>query len=300
MKKLMLGLLGFAVFSGAIVAGGAYFYWQKLESYGQNSLGGDGVVDVVVPKGANPKKVARILQKNGVIEDAEFFYRYARFVAKEAHKIKAGEYVLDKAATPFEILRALQTGKRKEVRFTVPEGSSKVDIVKIIAAAGFSDEPKLIALMEDKELLKAFGVPERGADGQDSVPGGIEGYLFPDTYHFPYGTAPNVILKRMNKRLRDQVDEKIKRRMKEMGWSLHKTLTLAAIIEKETGKAFERPHISSVFHNRIKLGMKMQTDPTVIYGIQGYDGNIRKKDLRAYHPYNTYRIKGPRPHRFPR
>ena len=244
------------------------------------------------PKVPTPKRSPEFYKKTASSKTQNSFYRYARFVAKEAHKIKAGEYVLDKAATPFEILRALQTGKRKEVRFTVPEGSSKVDIVKIIAAAGFSDEPKLIALMEDKELLKAFGVPERGADGQDSVPGGIEGYLFPDTYQFPKGTAPNVILKRMNKRLRDQVDEKIKRRMKEMGWSLHKTLTLAAIIEKETGKAFERPHISSVFHNRIKLGMKMQTDPTVIYGIQGYDGNIRKKDLRAYHPYNTYRIKG--------
>ena len=96
----------------------------------------------------------------------------------------------------------------------------------------------------------------------------------------------------MNARLMDVLDDKIKKRMKTLGWNLHKTLTLAAIIEKETGKSFERPHISSVFHNRMRKGMKMQTDPTVIYGIKGYDGNIRKKDLRAYHPYNTYRIKG--------
>ena len=162
----------------------------------------------------NPKKVARMLKEKGLIEDAEFFYRYARFIAKEAHKIKAGEYVLDKSMTPFELLRAIQTGKRKEIRFTVPQGSSKVDIVKIIAKAGFGDEAKLIALMEDQDLIQSFGVPERGADGQDTIPGGLEGYLFPDTYQFPKGTAPKTILKRMNKRLKSQIDDKITKRMK--------------------------------------------------------------------------------------
>ncbi|MBL91990.1 MAG: hypothetical protein CMH56_09300, partial [Myxococcales bacterium] len=151
------------LFGVGVVGGAAYHYWNKLKDYGQQSLGGDGIAELVIPQGSNPKKVARMLQEKGIIQDAEFFYRYARFIAEEAHKIKAGEYVLDKSMTPFELLRAIQTGKRKEIRFTVPEGSSKVDIVKIIAKAGFGEEAKLIALMEDQDLIKSFGVPERGA-----------------------------------------------------------------------------------------------------------------------------------------
>ena len=291
MKILKYGVILSFLIAIAVGVGG-YAYWESLKTYGQTSLGQQGVVELTIPKGKNPKAVARMLQEKGLILDAERFYRYARHIAKEAHKIKAGEYVLEKSATPFEILKAIQSGKRKEIPFTVPEGSSKIDIVKIITKAGFANEMKLRALMEDPELIKEFGVPDRGADEQDTVPGGIEGYLFPDTYQFPKGTPAKTILKRMNARLKEVIDDEIKQRMKAMGWNLHKTLTLAAIIEKETGKSFERPHISSVFHNRMKRKMKMQTDPTVIYGIQGYDGNIRKKDLRAYHPYNTYRIKG--------
>ena len=290
-KILKLGFILVVLMTIAAGTGG-YLYWEGLKTYGETTLGNDGVVDVVISKGTNPKAVARILQEKDIIKDPQRFYRFARYIAKEAHKVKAGEYLIDRSITPRELLKALQTGKRKEIPFTIPEGSSKIDIAKIIAAAGFGSEITLNTLMEDASLIKSFGVPERGADGQDSVPGGLEGYLFPDTYQFPKDTPIKTILKKMNARLKEVLDDDMMKRMKRMNWTLHKTLTLAAIIEKETGKSFERPHISSVFHNRIKKGMKMQTDPTVIYGIKSYDGNIRRKDLKAYHPYNTYRIKG--------
>ena len=135
-------------------------------------------------------------------------------------------------------------------------------------------------------------MPSTGADGQDGVPGGIEGYLYPDTYQFPKGTKAKTILMRMRKNLDDVFDARLTKRMEELGCTQHKVLTLAAIVEKETGQGFERPLISRVFHNRMATGMKMQTDPTVIYGIKDYDGNIRKKDLLTPHPYNTYTIKG--------
>jgi UPF0755 protein len=131
-----------------------------------------------------------------------------------------------------------------------------------------------------------------GAGGQSSIPGGIEGYLYPDTYQFPKGTSAEVILKKLRGHLDEVMDDAMKARMKEMGWDLHKTLTLASIVEKETAAKAERPHISSVFHNRLKDGMKLQTDPTVIYGIPNYDGNIHKSDLLRDHPYNTYVIPG--------
>jgi len=178
------------------------------------------------------------------------------------------------------------------VKFTVPEGLRKEEVAAIIAAAGLGTKAELLAAMNDPALVREFGVPDKGADGQDGVPGGVEGYLYPDTYQFPRGSEPRAILRRMRARLDEVVTDRMKKKMAALGWSLHKTLTLAAIVEKETGAREERPHISSVFHNRMKRGMKMQTDPTVIYGIPDYDGNIRKSDLLRPHAYNTYVIAG--------
>jgi UPF0755 protein len=143
----------------------------------------------------------------------------------------------------------------------------------------------VLAAMASPATLAAFGIPA-------GVPGGVDGYLFPDTYQFPKDTAPDVILKKLRARLDEVIDDRMKTQMQKMGWDLHKTLTLAAIVEKETRQPDERPHISGLFHSRLKKKMRLQTDPTVIYGIEGYDGNVRRDDLTRPHPYNTYTIPG--------
>ncbi len=294
MKRLLVALS--LVVLVALVAGGvtAWVLWQEVTSQGGLALSpeGTGEIDFVVEKGQTPAAIARALKEKGLIADDVAFYRYARFVAKNAQKLKAGEYTLSPSMTTDEILSALQTGKKRELRFTVPEGLRKEEIADIIAASGVAKKADLLAAMQDPALAKELGVPDEGAAGQKGVPGGIEGYLFPDTYQFPPNTPAVVVLRRMRQRLDEVVDDEMRARMKEMGWSLHKVLTLAAIVEKETGQPHERPQISSVFHNRMKRGMKMQTDPTVIYGIKNYDGNIRKSDLLTPHPYNTYTIPG--------
>lgn len=249
--------------------------------------GSDDAVSVVIPNGATPQEIARILANKGVIGDAQLFHRWVRFVAKKQDAMKAGEYELSPSMTPEQILALLTSGTQAEVRVTIPEGLRKEEVAAVLAEAGLSTKERLLDAMNDPLTIAAFGVP-------GDVPGGVDGYLFPDTYRFHKNATPEKILRRMRERLDDVVDAEMKLRMRELGWDLHKTLTLAAIVEKETGAAAERPRISAVFHNRMKRGMKMQTDPTVIYGIplEKYDGNIRRADLQRAHPYNTYVIDG--------
>lgn len=276
------------------VALAAFWYWNHLSSQGAEAFRPDATetIPFEVARGSSAKSVARDLAKAGLVEDEDRFYRYLRYVAKRAERLRAGEYELRASMSADELIAELGTGRQRELRFTVPEGASLTDIAKAIAGAGIADEAEVRGAMASRELLGSFGVPARGAGGQVGVPGGMEGYLFPDTYQFPKGTSATEVLRRMRARLDEVMDDEMKARMREMGWDLHKTLTLAAIVEKETGQPHERPHIASVFHNRLRLGMKLQTDPTVIYGIANYDGNIRKKDLLTPHPYNTYTIAG--------
>ncbi len=272
----------------------AWVTWTRLGDFGliPHRSAEKTNVDFKVSRGDGPRVISKRLQDRGLVDDSEQFYRYLRFVAKKTGSLKAGDYVLNTRMTPNQIITELESGRQRELRFTIPEGLRKAEIAKLIADSGITSLKSLLNAMNDPALVKEFGVPSKGADGQTSVPGGIEGYLFPDTYQFPKGTAAKTILLRMRKNLDDAVDDRMKKKMAEMGWDLHRTLTLAAIVEKETGQAFERPKISRVFHNRILKKMKMQTDPTVIYGIKNYDGNIRKRDLLTPHPYNTYTIKG--------
>jgi UPF0755 protein len=273
--------------AGGVVAFLALRHKDELAAFAKAPFKSDATenIDVTIPKGAGPQQIAKILEEKGVIGDQKLFYRYVRFVAKKQAALKAGDYVLSPKMTPDEIIALLEKGIPPEVRFTVREGLRKEEVAEIIAKAGFGTKDEIIKLMNDPKLIADFGVPA-------GVQGGIDGYLFPDTYQFPKKTTPEKILRKMRARLDDVIDDSMKARMKEMDWSLHKTLTLAAIVEKETGAPQERPRISAVFHNRMKKKMKMQTDPTVIYGIPNYDGNIRKDDLLRDHPYNTYVISG--------
>jgi UPF0755 protein len=291
--KVVAVLVGLLVVAGLAAGGALYVYREKLIAFGTAALkppasaasSSPETVSVVIPKGSGPQKIAQILEEKGVIGDATLFYRWVKFVAKKQAALKAGEYELSPSMTPEQIVALLEVGKPPEVKITVPEGLRKEEVAQIIADAGFSTKEKILAVMNDPKIIAEFGVPS-------GVPGGIDGYLFPDTYQFPKSATPEKIIKRMRARLDEVVDDKMKARMGELGWDLHRTLTLAAIVEKETGAKQERPHISAVFHNRLKKHMKMQTDPTVIYGIPDYNGNIRKDDLLRDHPYNTYVIPG--------
>ena len=294
----MMRVIKAIVLTGLLLLAGTggvgYWLWQDLNAQGQDAFqpGQSEPISVRVPKGTSARGIARLLKEKGVIEDDTRFFRYLRFVSKSADTLQAGEYVLQASMTGDELIAELQRGRSKELRFTIPEGSRKEDIARIVGESGIASEADMLRVMGQAKWRNVFKVPAQGAGGQAEIPGGIEGYLFPDTYQFPKGIPAEKIVERMGERLTEIIDARMKARMQEMGWNLHKVLTLAAIVEKETGQAHERPHISSVFHNRLRKNMKLQTDPTVIYGIKNYDGNIRKKDLLTPHPYNTYTMRG--------
>jgi UPF0755 protein len=236
---------------------------------------------VTVSKGQSLKKIADTLYAEGLISHPFKFRLLARL--KGADKIiQAGEYLLSSDLPPAGILERMVSGKVRLYRFTIPEGANLNQIAEIIAAAGLGGRQAFLRAAHDAGYVEKMGI--------EAV--NFEGYLFPETYFFPKDTGAERIIEAMVARMRSEIPQDWIDRSAELGLSLHETITLASIIEKETGAPFERPLISSVFHNRMKKGMRLETDPTVIYGIKNFNGNLTRKHLETSTPYNTYRIQG--------
>lgn len=268
-------------------------YWYQVETFAFAPGPNEAEIEFVIDMGTPPRQIADSLEKKGAISSAHKFYVYLRYMARKAGALRAGDYIIKPHMRPVEIIELLQKGLKKEFRFTIPEGSNKKEIAEIVAKTGLVSREDFWLAMQNPELIKEFGIPSTGAGGQKGgVSGGIEGYLFPDTYQFPKGTLSETILRRMHERLLEKMTLEMYARLDEMGWSLHKLLTMASLVEKETAHPEERPLVASVFFNRMKKGMKLQTDPTVIYSITNFDGRIAKRHLTLRHPYNTYMNNG--------
>ena len=234
-----------------------------------------------VKGGQGLRQISQRLADADLVRNASKFALLSRLEG-HATAIQAGEYALSAAMTPADILRDMVNGRVRLHRLTIPEGFTLRQIAEKVAAAGFTTSAVFMAACRDTALLKSLGIP---ADS-------CEGYLFPETYYFPASATAHQIISSMVRRFRDNFPEAWKTRAATLAMSIHEVLTLASIIEKETGVASERPIISSVFHNRLKRRMRLQTDPTVIYGIADFDGNLTRKHLETYTPYNTYMISG--------
>ena len=231
--------------------------------------------------GQGLKTIAGLLEKEEIISNSLYFSLYAK-LKKAGKKLQAGEYLLSASKSPEEILDIFVKGKVKLYRITLPEGLTIREVGALVEKENFCDREKFMALCRHAPLIKKLGIPSVS----------LEGYLFPDTYFFPKQTACEDIIAAMAGRFKSVFTEERQERAKELGFSVHEILTLASIIEKETGDASERPLISSVFHNRLKKNMRLESDPTVIYGLENFDGNIKKIHLQTPTPYNTYQITG--------
>jgi UPF0755 protein len=197
-------------------------------------------------------------------------------------RLKAGEYALSATMTPIQIMEKLVKGKVKLYKLTVPEGLNIFQIANLVAEAGFAQNSSFIAAATDADLARKNGITAET----------LEGYLFPETYYFPKKVSIETVISTMVKRFRKVFNSAWKQRANQLGFSIHQIVTLASIIEKETGAPFERPVISSVFHNRLKRKMRLESDPTVIYGLKNFDGNLKRTHLETPTPYNTYKIRG--------
>jgi UPF0755 protein len=197
-------------------------------------------------------------------------------------KIRAGEYEINGPMSIAQALKLLTDGKIIERKVTIPEGSTLIQIAEAVERAGISQKDAVLAEFYLQKYPDILDIPAQS----------LEGYLFPDTYHFAKSTSPEIIVNQMLKEGISRWTQDYTDRAEELGLNRHETLTLASIIEKESGNLEEQPIISSVFHNRLKEKMKLQSDPTVIYGIKNFNGNITKEDLSNPHAYNTYVIEG--------
>lgn len=237
-------------------------------------------VEIKIPEGASYTKGINVLLENGVLENRWTFLLLGKIT--DADKmLKPGYYNLSASMSPFQIFLDLIKGRTIQYSITIPEGSTLKDIRRRFAGTGLIDEESW-RLVYDKDFLSSLKIDAPS----------LEGYIFPDTYNFAKGTKPEIIFKIMVQRLREVFDESLMERSAELGMSENEVLTLASIIEKEAIYDSERPIISAVYHNRLKRNMKLQADPTVLYGVKKRWKRIRYRDLRRRTPYNTYVIKG--------
>jgi len=278
MKKIIIIISGCVVLSLVILGG---FAWNLIDSASRSSGNDISELTFTVLPGQPFSTVADRLNQAGIIDNTRKFKLFARLKGYDK-RIKAGEYQLSSVLSPKQVLEIMVSGKVALHRITIPEGYNLYQIAALVAKVGLNEAPEFIQAATEAATVNSLGVE---ADT-------LEGYLFPDTYHFPRGLPAKKIAQTMVKRFEAVFLDEWHVRASQMNWSVHQVVTLASIIEKETGAAFERPLIASVFHNRLAKNMRLSSDPTVIYGVKNFDGNLTRKHLSTPTPYNTYLHKG--------
>ncbi len=266
-------LLGFLAALGA--AGGLYYYAGSELPMERSP------VTLELRAGSSLKTAAAQLGAAGVLRQPELFVLFARLHG-EAGNLKAGNYEFARPLTPLSLLQRMTRGDVTQASITFVEGWTFRQMRKAL-----HEHPKVrpeTADLPEAELLQKLGISQPLA----------EGWFFPDTYHFSEGASDLTILRRAHQLMIRHLDQEWERRVPDLPLkSPIEALILASIVEKETGRAEERGMVASVFINRLRIGMRLQTDPTVIYGMgEAFDGNIRKRDLTTDTPYNTYTRAG--------
>jgi UPF0755 protein len=234
----------------------------------------------VVPQGTTLREVAEGLEGAGIISNHSLLLLWCRMAGCGAD-IKAGEYRLSSSMAPLAVLDMLNKGTVIAHSVTIPEGFTIGQIAAELDKKGLAAEEEFLALATDPRMPARYGL----------LSPNLEGYLYPDTYRFSKGQPVAAVIDVMVKRFFEKITP-LKPRIEASGMALEDIVTMASIVEKETGKEEERPLIASVFLNRLKKGMRLESDPTVIYGIEDFDGNLTRKDLAHSGPYNTYVIRG--------
>ncbi len=235
-----------------------------------------------IPKGSSAAKVSQILQEKGVWKDGLAFKVRNKM---DKPSLKAGWYEIPPQQTLEQIFALLASGKNAVRRVTIPEGRASWEIPAYLKKA-FPDlnEDRWNKLIQDPKFAQSLGVDASS----------LEGYLLPDTYPFPIDADEETILKQMvaaNMKVRDEMKDKAGSKWAVLG-NWHKVLTLASVVEEETGKEDERPLIAGVFHNRLEIGMPLGADPTVRFIFRNLTGPIYKSQLNSDSPYNTRKFKG--------
>lgn len=235
---------------------------------------------VEVAPGESILALAQRLENEGVVRDEALFAMIASWRGVD-RRIRTGEYEFPGDMNLVEVLDHLVSGPQRQRLVVIPEGLTVVEIARLLEVRGHGRAADFERLSKDPAFAAKLGIPAPG----------LEGFLFPDSYAFAPGTPPEEILGRMTQRFWEVFTLELRARAAASHLSVLEAVTLASLIEEEAAVAEERPVISAVFHNRLARGMRLQSDPTAVYGIDRA-GPVRKADLERPSPYNTYQIQG--------
>lgn len=276
-KKISIAFIAIA----CVLAVAAALFYQSYQGFKQTALNITQPETFTIQAGTSFDRVNEQLVARGIVERP----RYMGLLAREtglATRIRTGEYQLTPGMTPVSLLELLVSGKVMQYTLTLVEGWNLREVLAAVEADPVLE--KTLDYADRKQLMTQLGLPAQSA----------EGLFFPDTYYFPRGTTDRAFLQRAYDRLQSVLQEEWQQRAENLPYkSQYEALIMASIVEKETGLAAERGAIAGVFVRRLHKGMKLQTDPTVIYAMgEQFDGNIRKKDLSIDSPHNTYRYRG--------
>ncbi len=278
MKKRLFKLLGVIVLFGSLSMGWA---WMNYQSFRDGPFELTGEQYFVVEPGMSVGKIAASLHRQGLIESNRMFRWMVRFSGK-AQRIQAGEYLLKEGMTPAQLLENMVQGKVRQYSITLIEGRSFREMMQAINAD--SNLKHTLTGLSDKEIMARLGYSGEHPEGR----------FLPETYNFPRGMSDVEFLQRAYIALDDLLQKEWQ--MRDVGLPFkapYEALIMASIVEKETGLESERPAIAGVFIRRLRKGMRLQTDPTVIYGLgPDFDGNLRRSDLKKDGPYNSYTRRG--------
>src|SRR5687768_12024753 len=239
---------------------------------------------VEVPPGSGSASMGRRLAEAGVVRSADVF-RMAVWLRGSGRRLQAGEYRFDRPMTAAEVVDKIARGDVYVRAITFREGLTVREMAALFESGGFGTAAEFMSASKNAALVR----------GLDPEARDLEGYLFPDTYTLPRKTTAAQLVERMVARFQKTMTPELQAQATARDLSTRELVTLASLVEKETGKPEERTLVAGVYTNRLRIGMGLQCDPTVIYALMlagRYDGNIRKGDLQIDSPYNTYRYAG--------
>lgn len=244
-----------------------------------------GEVRFVIPQGASARQIADILHEAGLIKSPVLF----RLIAKNRGldgRLRAGDYLLEAGLPMSEIIDRLEKGQVHTQAVTIPEGMTVVQIAELLDEKGIVKRDDFLQAARNKDLVSEF-LPDDPAIREP-----LEGYLFPDTYRFGKGATSEEIVRLMVDTLKSHLTAEVRQQLAARNMTFHQVLTLASIIEREAIVDEERPIIAGVYTNRLRMKMKLDADPTVLYAHGRTHGLLTLKDLEVVSPYNTYRAIG--------
>ncbi len=274
---LVFILFAFFLLTAATMLAGVHF-WVFQRMPGQPSF---EKRQFFIPPRTGAYGVARLLESQGVIRDARAFYLFTWY-KKSLQRLQAGEYLFATVATPEQVLDQLVNGRVVIHTATLPEGSTIWDIARILEQKELATRKEILELAGNVDFIRSMGLKSKT----------LEGFLFPETYHFKRPVSGAAIVKSMVQQFWNHLPQNWEARAREIGRSLDEIIIVASIVEKEAVVDSERPIIAGVFYNRLKINMPLQSDPTAVYDIPDFSGPVTSAHLGRPSPFNTYQIKG--------